>query len=234
MGPSDAAAVSSIQRTGNHDSCSALFTTFAAPGGAASTKSGRQSCRSLQRDIAADPGSSLHSRHVGFSTRLELLMPGLLQHRWGPRRRRWVFFGSFVSALIIALWTWGTVPREAFLVFAYTTVRLLSLMCFARCRFRCSLPNGRSCSWRSRSGSSLICPSSHPCRYWLGPGLNRRIPGIGFLVDRYAYRVKGPRRASGTGSTGPLWKHRPRYDDPGRRGRVDRAKLGGRRQEPHA
>ena len=39
---------------------------------------------------------------------LRMLLPGLLQFRWGQRQRGWVLVGSFASALAVGLWTWGS------------------------------------------------------------------------------------------------------------------------------
>ena len=39
---------------------------------------------------------------------LRMLVPGLLQCRWGQRQRGWVFFGSFASAFLVGLWAWGS------------------------------------------------------------------------------------------------------------------------------
>ena len=77
--------------------------------------------RLLTGDSAAEWGCSSRGRQVGFSTGLGMLVPGLLQHRWGQQQRGWVFFGSFLSALMVALWTWGTVPGSGFLMLAFLT-----------------------------------------------------------------------------------------------------------------
>ncbi len=77
--------------------------------------------RLLTGDTAAEWGWTSRGRQIRFSTGLGMLVPGLLQHRWGQRHRGWVFFGSFVSALMVALWTWGTVPGSGFLMLAYLT-----------------------------------------------------------------------------------------------------------------
>ncbi len=48
---------------------------------------------------------------------LKMVVPGWPQFSWGQRQRGWVLVGSFVVALAVGLWTWGTWLGWAFLRF---------------------------------------------------------------------------------------------------------------------
>ncbi len=149
--------------------------------------------RLLTGDTAAEWAWSSRGRHVGFSTGLGMLVPGLLQHRWGQRQRGWVFFGSFVSALMAALWIWGTVPGSVFLMLAYLT-HVASVTDVLRQVSFPVFPGKRALSLVAVSlGFVLYLPVVTTLSVMAWPGFEPSDTGIGFLVDRHAYRMKGPR-----------------------------------------
>jgi hypothetical protein len=150
--------------------------------------------RLLTGDLAAELGSSSRDGPVGFSAGLGLLLPGFLQHRWGQRQRGWVFFGSFASALMVALWTWGTPQSSVFLALAYLT-HVASVTDLLR---QVSFPIFPGKRALLLVGSALGCVFYLPVVTTLSvlawPGFEPADTSIGFLVNRYAYRVKGPKQ----------------------------------------
>ena len=138
----------------------------------------------------------------GFSDRAcGCWCPGCLQHRWGQRQRGWVFFGSFASALIVALWTWGTRSRAAVFLRSRSDARR-----FGHRRSSSGVVSrlSRQASAFARrrvAGDCLVPAGRHSLvRVARGPDSSRPTPVSGFLVNRYAYRVTaGPARANGSG-----------------------------------
>src|SRR5438477_4641868 len=59
------------------------------------------------------------SRKTHRRAGLRILFPGAAQWSWRQRERAAVFFGSFATALVVGLFTWGTKTSVAILVFAF-------------------------------------------------------------------------------------------------------------------
>ncbi len=132
------------------------------------------------------------SSPVGPSTGLGTLVPGLLQRRWGQGQRGWVFFGLFASALVIAFWSWGTNQGWAFLALAFFT-HVSSVTDVLRQWSFPVYPAKRSLVLVSLSlGLILYLPVITALSVLAWPGFEPASTGVGFLVDRHAYREKGP------------------------------------------
>ncbi len=66
----------------------------------------------------ADPGDlgrRIDRRPFESPVGLKMVVPGWPQFSWGQHQRGWVLVGSFVMALAVGLWTWGTWLRLGFL-----------------------------------------------------------------------------------------------------------------------
>jgi hypothetical protein len=150
--------------------------------------------RLLTADLAAELSPSSRGRPVGFTTGLGLVFPGLLQHRWGQRQRGWVFFGSFASTLMVALWTWGTAQGSAFLSLAYLT-QVASVTDVLRQVSFPIFPGKRALLLVAFAlGFVFYLPVVTTLSVLAWPGFEPADRSIGFLVNRYAYRVKEPKQ----------------------------------------
>jgi hypothetical protein len=164
--------------------------------------------RLLTGDMTAEGAWRRGGRPVGFSTGFGLLVPGLLQHRWGQRQRGWVYFGSFASALIVALWSWGTLQGIVFLMLAYLT-HIASVTDVLRQVSFPVFPAKRALLLVAFSlGFVIYLPVVTTLSVLAWPGFEPDGTGICFLVDRYAYRANGPREGQW------VWLNRSALESP--------------------
>ena len=148
--------------------------------------------RSLTGDINRDLDWFPGRRRVGSPVGLRTLVPGLPQHLSGQRQRGWVFFGSFASALTIAFWTWGTPQGLGFLALAFLT-HVGSVTDVLRQWSFPVYPAKRALVLVTLSlGLILYLPVVTVLSVLAWPGFEPAAAGIGFLVDRHAYRAQGP------------------------------------------
>jgi hypothetical protein len=148
--------------------------------------------RSLTGDLAAEMGRSLGGPPVGCPIGPRTLVPGLPQHRWGQRQRGWAFFGSFASALMIAFWTWGTPQGWVFLAIAFIT-HVASITDVLRQWSFPVYPARRALVLVTLSlGLVFYLPVVTTLSVLAWPGFEPASTGVGFLVDRHAYRLHGP------------------------------------------
>jgi hypothetical protein len=148
--------------------------------------------RSLMRGMGGELSWSLSPPPVGSRAGLRTVVPGLVQHRWGQRQRGWVFFGSFASALTIAFWTWGTPQGLGFLALAFLT-HVWSVTDVLRQWSFPVYPEKRALVLVALSlATVLYIPLITALSVLAWPGFEPSITGVGFLVDRHAYRVKTP------------------------------------------
>ena len=148
----------------------------------------------LSADSAGEFAGSVGRRPYDFPSGARMIVPGLPQHGWGQKQRGWVFFGSFTTALLVALWTWGTPQGLSFLAVAFAT-HVASVTDVLR---QGSFPvyrAKRALVWVTLSlGLVLYLPVVTVLSVLAWPGFEPANSGVGFLVDRYAYREKGPRQ----------------------------------------
>jgi hypothetical protein len=151
--------------------------------------------RALVEDSAGDlVRCSSGRRPFESSCGLKILLPGLLQHHWGQEQRGWVFGGTFASAVLAALWTWGTPQSVGFLGLAFVT-HIASVTDVLRQRSFPVYPANRALVLVTVSlALVLYLPAVSALAALAWPGFEPANTGIGFLVNRYAYRVKGPRQ----------------------------------------
>jgi hypothetical protein len=164
--------------------------------------------RSLTGDMAGELGWPLVVPPVRSPIGSRTLVPGLLQHRWGQCQRGWAFFGSFASALIIAFWTWGTPQGWGFLALAYIT-HVVSVTDVLRQWSFPVYPAKRALVLVTLSlGLVLYLPVLTTLSVLAWPGFEPTSAGVGFLVDRHAYRQKGPSQGQW------VWVHPSASEEP--------------------
>ena len=77
--------------------------------------------RALSAGKSGDLSWLLAGRPFESPIGMRMLLPGLLQCRWGQRQRGWAFFGSFASAFLIGIWAWGSPLSWGCLALAFVT-----------------------------------------------------------------------------------------------------------------
>jgi hypothetical protein len=135
----------------------------------------------------AQPGRKAH-RRAG----LRVLVPGAAQWSWRQRERAAVFFGSFATALLVGLFTWGTKTSAAILVFAFG----MHVASAADAIRQGAFPGfGRWVPTVSASvGLGLGCyaPALALASVLAWPGLGAGDLREGFLINRWAYGSSEP------------------------------------------
>ena len=122
------------------------------------------------------------------------LIPGYSQWWWGQRERGFVLFGSYVAALAMASFLWGTLPGLALLLFAYLTHTASTCDMLAQESFppRGGAARGLGVSVGLGVGFYL------PILAWLTlvawPSLRDGSRFDGYLVNCRAYRQSEPQR----------------------------------------
>jgi len=135
----------------------------------------------------------------------KLLVPGWPQLSWEQRERAAVLMGSFILALLVGAWTWGTWVSSAFFGFAF----LAQVTSTTDALRQSSFP-----AYSSRTSLVLVCASLGLLVYlpatlilstlaW--PGFAEQETRTGYAVNRWAYRHATPRR--GDWIWAPLHSH---------------------------
>jgi hypothetical protein len=123
----------------------------------------------------------------GSPTGLRILVPGLSQWSWRQRGRAWVFLGSYLSALVVGLFAWGTPAGPAMLAVAFVAhvasaadvVRQGAFPGFGRWVPVVSASTGLGLGYAPLLGSLWMVA-------W--PGERAGQTGEGYLVNLWAYR----------------------------------------------
>jgi len=124
----------------------------------------------------------------------KLLVPGWPQLSWEQTERARILMGSFVLALLVGVWTWGTWVSWAFFVFAL----LCQVASTTDALRQSSFP-----AYSSRTSLILVCASLGllvylPAMLMLStlawPGFSEPETHKGYAVNRCAYRHATPRR----------------------------------------
>jgi hypothetical protein len=124
----------------------------------------------------------------------KLLVPGWPQFAWAQRERAMVLMGSFILALLVGVWTWGTWVSWAFFAFAF----LSQVSSTTDALRQSSFP-----AYSSRTSLMLVCASLGLVVYLpatvilstlVWPGFSEPETRSGYAVNRWAYRHATPRR----------------------------------------
>ena len=123
-----------------------------------------------------------------------IMVPGYAQWTWRQRERGLVLFGSFAMALGTGVFAWGTNLGLAVLVFAFAT-HVTSAVDVIR---QGAFPGfGRWTPFLSSSGglaAGVYGPLFGVATFLAWPGMNDGATTDGYLVNRWAYRVRDPAR----------------------------------------
>ncbi|WP_422931320.1 S26 family signal peptidase [Singulisphaera sp. PoT] len=147
---------------------------------------------------------------------LKILVPGYAQWRWNQRERATVLFGSFVMAVGVGIFTWGTITALAVFAFAFGT-HVVSTVDVMR---QTAFPGfGRWMPWLSASGGlavgvygPAVCVASLVA--WPASSHQAdRETSSRYLVNYLAYRKDVPTRNEW------IWIRPSRYRD-GRVGQI--------------
>lgn len=123
---------------------------------------------------------------------LGMLVPGFLQCRWSQRQRGWAFFGTFASALLVGLWAWGSPLSWAFLSLAFVTHTASVTDVLRQASFPV-YPARRAVIFVSGALALLLyAPAVAGLSIVAWPGFEPASSGMGYLVNRFAYRSADP------------------------------------------
>ncbi len=133
-----------------------------------------------------------------------ILVPGYPQWSWSQRERGLVLFGSYAAALAVGILSWGTSVGLAVLAFAFLThafsaadaIRQVAFPGFGR-----MVP-----AVTASAGLGVVCyaPALLMASIFAWPFVPGERPRDGYLINRWAYQVEGPR----SGETVCLWPAR--------------------------
>jgi hypothetical protein len=139
-------------------------------------------------------GSAWHVDRLPFEfpPGLKILVPGLSQFSWNQRERGFVLVGSFLVALAVWLWTWGTWLSHGFLIFAFwihvtSTTDALRQGSFPVYRRRTAM-----ILTSIALGLAMYLPATWALFVIAWPGFSSDSTGSGYLVNCWAYRHAGP------------------------------------------
>jgi hypothetical protein len=123
---------------------------------------------------------------------LKVLVPGLSQFSWNQRQRGFVLVGSFVVALAVWLWTWGTWLSHGFLIFAFLTHVTSTTDALWQGAFPV-FPRRRAVILTSAAlGLAMYLPTTWALSVIAWPGFSPDSTGSGYLVNCWAYRHAEP------------------------------------------
>jgi hypothetical protein len=125
---------------------------------------------------------------------VRMLFPGWSQYRWGQRDRGRVLSGSFVIAVLVGIWTWGTWLSWGILSFAFFT-HVASTTDVLRQRSFPAYPSRTALAVVAGTlGLLLYLPVFCTLSLIAWPGFDPDGAGSGFLVNLRAYRDAAPRQ----------------------------------------
>ncbi len=136
----------------------------------------------------------VHRRPFDSPAGFKLLVPGWPQLLWDQRERGMVLMGSFVLALLVGVWTWGTCLSWAFFAFAFvshvtSTTDALRQSSFPAYSSRTSL-----ILVSASLGLFVYLPATLILSTLAWPCFSEPETGTGYAVNRWAYRHAAPRR----------------------------------------
>jgi hypothetical protein len=125
---------------------------------------------------------------------LKILIPGYPQWEWDQRERALILFGSYLVALGVGLFAWGTPVGLAVLAFAYGThvasatdvIRQQAFPGFGRWVPMVSASGGL--------GLGIYVPALTLATLVAWPGIGPGLASDGYLVNCWAYRGAPPQR----------------------------------------
>ncbi|MGO9470307.1 MAG: hypothetical protein ACLQIB_35560 [Isosphaeraceae bacterium] len=147
----------------------------------------------------------VHRRPFDSPAGFKLLVPGWPQLFWDQRERGMVLLGSFILAILVGVWTWGTYLGWAFFAFAFLAQVTSTTDALRQSAFP---------AYSSRTSLILVCstlglfvylPATLIVSLLALPCFSEPDTGTGYAVNRWAYRHATPRR--GDWIWAPLHSH---------------------------
>jgi hypothetical protein len=150
----------------------------------------------------------LIARHPFESpTGLRILVPGWPHFRWGQHQRGRALGGMFALLCIVGLWTWGTRMSLGFVALAFVTQVASATLVLRESSFP-SHSSGMSSFFVSVALALFFyVPIFLLLTLIAWPGFEPDGNGIGFLVNRCAYRSATPRTGHWVWMRGPSMGH---------------------------
>jgi Signal peptidase, peptidase S26 len=139
------------------------------------------------RANSADPARRIDRRPYDSPVGLKMVVPGWPQCSWGQRQRGLVLVGSFVVALAVGLWTWGTLWGWAFLAFAFITQVTSATDVLRQGSFPIHPPRTAIFFVASVLALLFYFPTIFILSEVARPGFEPHGTGSGFLVNCWAY-----------------------------------------------
>jgi len=124
---------------------------------------------------------------------LKLLVPGWPQLSWKQRDRATVLMGSFITALAVATWTWGTWASWGFSVFVFLCQVSSATDALRQSSFPVYSRRTALVLVSLSIGFVLYMPVIVVLSTLAWPGFSEPGTGTGYAVNRWAYRNATPR-----------------------------------------
>ena len=121
-----------------------------------------------------------------------MLVPGLAQLNWGQHERGLVLLLSFLSALVVSVFCWGTSMGWAFLAFAFVTHAASTIDLIKQRSFPVFPRFMALVSTLGWLGMTAYLPLGTILTLYAFPAHPEGPAGIGYLVNRLAYRAAAP------------------------------------------
>jgi len=121
-----------------------------------------------------------------------MLVPGLAQLNWRQHERGLVFLLSFLSALVVSVFCWGTLMGGAFLAFTFVTHAASTIDLLKQRSFPVFPRFMTLVSTLGSLGMTAYLPLGTILTLYAFPAHPDGPAGIGYLVNRLAYRAAAP------------------------------------------
>jgi hypothetical protein len=153
----------------------------------------REMARARAGDQFDDLGRFVDGRRFESAAGLRILVPGWPHFCWGQRQRGWVLLGTFLGALVVGLFTWGTPLCWGFVALAFISHVASATLVLRQSSFPIYAGRMSSVYLSGALALFLYLPLFLVLSLLAWPGFEPAGDGIGFLVNRCAYRSATPR-----------------------------------------
>jgi hypothetical protein len=148
--------------------------------------------RTQTRDLGGRSAWQVDRLPFEYPAGLKILVPGLAQFSWNQRERGFVLVGSFIIALTVWLWTWGTWLSYAVLIFAFLTHATSTVDALQQGSFPVYRRRPAVLLTGGTLGLAMYLPVTCVLFVIAWPGFAPDSTGRGYLVNCWAYRHTQP------------------------------------------
>ncbi len=148
----------------------------------------------LAGDRAGHQFGLVNRRPFDSPAGFKLLVPGWPQRSWQQRERAMVLFGSFVLALPVAAWTWGTWVSWVFFAFAFFSQVASTTDALRQSSFPAYSSRAALILVSASLGLLVYMPAILILSTLAWPGSSEPQSRTEYAVNRWAYRHDAPRR----------------------------------------